>query len=184
MQIKGLRIPIIFICACLSLAILTGGQWAYKEFSIERPFIREITSLTNVEAAELIDDSELPKLVIKLDSNVDLASFITRLKGIVANNYKQQVELQLIDERNEELNDILLTSRFYIYEALVNGNYTEMYFELGQLLNALGLDEWDLAMDNQYIYLKLYKGSAYLYEIVPIDRQRLLVGGDIPYVSD
>lgn len=164
--------------------MLTGGQWAYKEFSVERPFIREIINLNNVEAAELISDSDLPELVIKLDSNVDLASFITQLKGIVANNYKQQVELRLIDERNEDLNNILLTSRFYIYEALVNGNYTEMYFELEQLLNSLDLDKWDLAMDNQYIYLKLYQGSAYLYEIVPIDQQMLVIGGEIPYVSN
>lgn len=184
MQIKGLRIPIIFICACLSLVILTGGQWAYKEFSVERPFIREIINLNNVENVELIGDSDLPKLVIKLGSNADLASFIAQLREIVASNYKRQVELRLIDERNEELNDVLLTSRFYIYEALVNGNYTEMYFELEQVLNSLDLDEWDLTMDNQYIYLKLYQDSAYLYEIIPLNRQMLVIGGDIPYASN
>ena len=59
-----------------------------------------------------------------------------------------------------------------------------MYFELEQVLNSLDLDEWDLTMDNQYIYLKLYQDSAYLYEIIPLNRQMLVIGGDIPYASN
>ena len=49
------------------LAILTGGQWAYKSFPLNVLLLS--INLNNVENVELIGDSDLPKLVIKLGSN-------------------------------------------------------------------------------------------------------------------
>lgn len=185
MQIKGLRIPFILISAILSLALLIGAQWIYKEFAVERPLMEKIFNLSGVESAEFTDDSKPSRLDIKLNSDVELADFIARVKNIVVSDYGNPVELHLIDQRNEELNELLTTSRFYIYEALVKGNYTEMYASLNKLFESSDLEKWELTMDNQYLYLELQKESNYLYEVIPRSQETLvIIGGELADASN
>lgn len=185
MQIKGLRIPFILLSAIISLGLLTGAQWAYKEFTVERPLLEKISDLSWVESAEFTEDSKLSKLEVRLSSDIGLSDVVTELKGIIASNYDRQVELHLIDRRNEELTAILTASRFYIYEALAKGNYTEMHANLEKLLESSNLDKWELTMDSQYLYLALHKGSNYLYEIIPRNQELLvIIGGEVADASN
>ena len=180
LHIKGLRISVIILTACLALGILTGGMWAYRKYSIQRPFIEKISNLPNVTRVEFKADTTDPLLKVELGSMGDLAFSISQLKQIVKNDFKGKVELHIVDQRDE----ILSESMFYIYEALANGNYIQMYSNVGKLIDNFGVDQWKIKMDNQYIYLEIFKGSNYLYEVIPRNQQLLVIGGDENYASD
>jgi hypothetical protein len=178
LYLKGLRIPVIIVIAILSLILLTGGQWAYQEFSVQRPFIEKVTNLPNVISVELDHNNNPSRLEVKLGSAGGTVETVTQLSKIASGTYNKAVVLRLIDQRNDELSEILEASQFYIYEALSNGNYSAMYSNIENLANQFQIDQWNLSMNNQHIYLELFKGPNYLYEVIPRNQKALVIGGD------
>ncbi len=178
MQIKGLRIPVIVAIALLSIAMLISGELVYQHYLVRRPLVEKIADLPNVISVKIMDNTKPQRLVIKLGSVGRISDTVTQVNELVSSRYGRAIDLRLIDRRDEELNRLFESSKFTIYEALSNGNFTAMYAHIENKVNNYEIDRWNLSIDNQYIYLELHKGTNYLYEVIPRNQRDLVLGGD------
>ncbi|MGI9952508.1 hypothetical protein V3F56_09125 [Moorellaceae bacterium AZ2] len=87
--------------------------------------------------------------------------------------------LVITDRRSPALKELWDKGQFVVYEAAVRGTFTAMANELESQARAAGIN-LRLDMDGRRIYVALYQGSYYLYEIVPWQLQGDRAAGGEP----
>lgn len=178
MRIKGLNIPLIFLSGCCFLGVLLLGQWTFQKYSVERPLIKEITAVDGVQEVLIKQDTKKMILEVKLQNIEGFPKTYNVINSLISAEQKSDLQIRLLDKRDEKLAQLWNQSQFIIYEAIVKGNYTAMSAKINSLMEQAKLDRWEISMDAQNIYLELHAGNNYLYEIVPRTQNQLEAGSD------
>lgn len=175
MQIKGLRVPFIFLSMCLALGLLFGGNKLYQEYIILRPLVNELQGVPGVENVEINENGKDLFVTISLEEKAALNQTYNSIENTLGKRKNKNLHLQIKDRPSENLENLFYQVQFCIYEALAQGNFTDMSKNIEKILENAAEVKWKLDMDLHNIYLEMYDGDHYLYEIIPRQQQSQLM---------
>jgi predicted nucleotidyltransferase len=161
--------------------LLTGGQWAYRHFSQEKPLADTLQSDPAVQEATVNQISGGLEVKVLLEPGVDLPRVYRQVQEDVHRLYSREpVRLIIEDHRSAALENLWRESQFAVYEAAAAGNFTSMAAAILELADRAAVDSYAVNMDDSYIYVQFSQGQAYLYQVVP--RQNHGLRGEEPGV--
>lgn len=167
MSLKDLRWPVVAVCCFVVFSLLLGGQRLYQKYYVERPLTQHIQAVTGVQEVHFEGKQGNRRLVVRLGVVPDFQQTYTELLNVTRSNLNnKQVELVIMDRRSAALTSIWRDAQFAIYEAMINGNLSQMKEAVYQEAQQAG-STCVLYLDKQNIYVQLQQGECYLYEAVP-----------------
>lgn len=169
MQIKGIRLYVVLAAVMLMLGLLVGAQYFYQRYSVEQPLFKlysQTKLVDNIKNIKLEDQGSVISVTLALNKTENLRQAyqdLYRSTGQVLGS--NQFQMQIKDTRTRELENVYYQSQFVIYEALVKGSYPEMAQAIERNARSAGAQA-RVYMDEKNIYVALYKGKNYLYEVL------------------
>lgn len=168
---QGLKLPVIILAfvGVLGLAVL-GDSLVHGQRVVD-PLVEELNALPGVESAIIDGRGDDASVTVHLGEAIDLVTVYPQLVAITERYLTDADEhLRLVDRRNDELEAVNHRMRFIVEEGIATGGFTRMVDTLLQASDEAGIARLDVYIDGDNVYLQLYDGDAYLYEVV--SRQR------------
>lgn len=170
MQIKGIRIYVVLVVVLLMMSLLVGAQYLYQRYNVEQPLFKlysDTKLVDNIRNIKLEEQGGTVAVTLSLNRTDNLRRAYRELYDYTGQVLgSDRFIMQLKDNRTRELDDIYSQSQFVIYEALTKGNFPAMADAIEQNASYSGVQA-RVYMDEKNIYVALYKGENYLYEVVP-----------------
>lgn len=168
MQWHGFRVSIVLVSLVLGLGAFMGAQWLFNKYNYEQPLdgvLRKNPAISSYE----IDDSKsvvLVRLELKEVENLgqtyrDIEASLKQILG------SKQFEIELRDNRDQELEAVYYYGRFAVYEAIARGNYREMEKYISDRAASAGARA-RVYMDSGAIFVQISNNGHYLYEVIPV----------------
>ncbi len=168
LQLFGLDIKRIIVVFVIALLLLYGGSAASYSLQVKRPLHEFFTGQAGVIDYSVGKTGGGLYVQVELDNTEDIQSLYAHLSaGITEATGRHVAVLDVIDNRNDELEDTFRTMRIYIEEALVTGGFHAMVQAIDETAKEAVLDRWTVGVDSNYVYVQLHLGEHYLYEIIP-----------------
>lgn len=159
-MVSEMKIHYIVLVAVVSFALLLGGYNIYTTHYLEEPMINNISELTQVKSVEINSAENL--INVELAEGVPLKDAHKIIKPLVG----EQFSLQYASNASANLTDVFEKSNFIIQQGLKQGEYYFMYESLTKLYDEAGLTH-NFVLDGDNLYIQLYDGNNYLYEVIP-----------------
>jgi hypothetical protein len=164
---KKFKWYIALLAFILTMAVSVGGIYLRQRQMVNEPLLKRIGDYESVEAVNLLQKGDLLTVSVQLGYVQDLATIhrelseeISRLLG--RKNYR----LELVDKRDESLDEAYVAVHLALFEGEQRGNFTEMGEQVARILNDMGMDEHKLLVNDERIYFQARNGDKYLYEII------------------
>lgn len=172
-------VPVIFIII-ITLSVLFGSFVAYRHFKLVGPLQSKLESIAGVKVAQ-IDTGNPSQIVVQLGpvnklQNQDLQTTYDTITNKISGIFGSTTKLQIQDNRNAELSSTYENLYPILAQGIHNGNYIQMIPAYEQKANQAGIHA-HVTMDLQNIYVQLWKGSYYLYKVIPYN---ITQGGGTP----
>lgn len=169
-MLNNVKYPVVAVVFIATLSLLFAGQWLYFNFYFKNPLSEEIQKIAAVEQYKILNTPRGRQLQIYLNEVEDLKETYLSIESIpgIAEN-KDEIEIVLVDKSDKRLKSIWEIIQFSVYEAIKQGEYTEMVATVKDLSQKAGLDKCRIQIDGRNLYLQLHKEGKYLYRIIPLN---------------
>jgi hypothetical protein len=163
-----IRLVPVIVITLVSLVVLFGGWWAYRQYNVVNPLKASLEKVSGVQSVQVQTGN--PGVVeVTMGPVADLQSTylnITRtVRGIVGD--PSAVTIRIQDKRNQELTDAYEeTLEPIILEGVRKGNYAHMIEEAKRMASELGIRA-KITMDVHNVYVQLMKDNGYFYDVMP-----------------
>jgi hypothetical protein len=163
-----IRLVPVMVIALVSLVVLFGGWWAYRQYNIVNPLKASLEGVSGVRSVQV--ETGNPSVVdVTLGPVSDLQStylnIASAVRGIVGDPSAVTVHIQ--DNRSQELtNAYEETLEPIVLEGVRKGNYTEMIAAVKQKASELNIQA-KITMDAHNVYVQLMKDNRYFYDVMP-----------------
>ncbi|MFY9323316.1 MAG: hypothetical protein WAO72_04135 [Syntrophomonadaceae bacterium] len=167
MMKKGeFRIAIVILTVIFTVAILFGGYSAYKVYAIEKPVKAQLSSLQSVSHVTVDKEKKTYGISMKLESVDNLQSVYNHIEKVLNQRFAEDAyDLQIIDNRNEKLDDFYAKLQPVIQQAAAQSEFVWLDEQLSKKGSEMQL-VYDLWVDEQRIYIQIHDGEHYLYVII------------------
>ncbi|MDD4170380.1 MAG: hypothetical protein PHD36_09055 [Desulfotomaculaceae bacterium] len=183
MQWQGLKIPVIIFSLLLGLAFIFGIQWIYQKYSFQNPLNTVLSTNEAVESFQVNTEDEVVKVTLAIKSDADLMqSYQAVQKDLSSYMGRRQYYLDLIDSRDDDLQQLWYKNQFAVYQAIDQGSYQNMASEVNREAELAGA-EAKIHIDQKNVYIRLIKNGRTLDEIIARNagqinnNQKSLAGG-------
>ncbi|MGE5508751.1 MAG: hypothetical protein ACM3RP_09765 [Chitinophagales bacterium] len=167
MQIKGLKVEVIFLAFLLTIALVFGGQWLLGRYQVERPLLASARKVDGVKDARLEPVDGRMNLVVTMGPARDFRASHDRLLELLDLAYGRDAGKVVVhDNRTAKLTGALYEMNFALQEGLATGRFTEMRAAVVKEAHADGLATPYLWVDADRIYLGLKDKNHVLYDVV------------------
>lgn len=167
-----IRILPVALTAALSLIVLLGGWFLYRQTALERPVEKMLSQYPGVTRAQVTITQNKALLKLDLQSNVDLRAMIAELRKKEGSLLGDRViALDIADHSTPEIDDLWKQASFSVAEAMANKRYTMIPDTLSKIQSEHGGYTILSGMDEQYVYVSLSSSSdknANKYIILPL----------------
>lgn len=161
-------VPVIFI-ALISLAILFGGWWAYRQFNIVTPLKTSLESVSGVKNVEL-DGGSSGVIRVTLGPVSDFQetySSITQTVHEVLGS-SGSVTVKIEDKRNQDLTNAYENLQPIIADGIAQGDYTKMFSRVVDKAKEMNVNaKITMNVEDHNLYIQLMKGNNYAYYVIP-----------------
>ncbi len=180
-SLKG--ITIILVSAATGFGLFFGANLLLVNRTVTRPLensIRQVPGITSVRAQDTSGNLRLNVTLGQVEDFHETYSSLTRrILEIVG---KREYELNILDNRNPQLEHAYYLMHFDIEEAIATGGFSRMATALEQKSRDLDLSGSRVFVDSKGVYLQIESGPSYLYAVFPrvpagTPTERLVVGG-------
>jgi hypothetical protein len=154
------RITLISLVAFLVFGLLMGGQILYKKNWLDASLLKHSQEISGVLSAKIVEVNGRQELDVETGKITDLPETSMLLEKLAG-----KMPIRFLDQRNDELEQILKEMQFSLQESIVQGNFTEMERNVKSIAENSGV-QIDLNMDSDNIYLVLNQGEAQLVAIL------------------
>ncbi|MDD2233894.1 MAG: hypothetical protein PHZ11_02075 [Desulfitobacteriaceae bacterium] len=154
------RITLVGLVAFLVFGLLMGGQIIYKKFWLDASMLQKSQEIPGVLSAKIVEVNGQQELDVETGKIIDLPATSMMLEKLAG-----KMPIRYLDQRNDELEQILKQMQFSLQESIVRGNFTEMERNVKVIADNAGV-QINLNMDNNNIYLVLNKGEAQLVAVL------------------
>lgn len=169
---REIRFPIIIIALLITVGLLLGGLRLYNYYNIEMAVQKSITQIEPITEANVTKINGQYTVQIKLNWNQHLQGIYHEIDQIGKQYFKNtNYSIQVIDKRNQRLNNILIDLQPLIYETLAKDEFVRMNNEVGKQVKKMQMDYF-IQVDQNNIYISIRDGDYYLYEIIQRQNQQ------------
>lgn len=166
MSWRNLRIQVVLLVLLVSLAAFLGIRWLYNKYSVEEPLNHYLESSRLVQSFEINRHQLVLQVTVNLAPTENLKdTYLEITQGIQVVLDGRPFELQLQDNRDEQLKRAFYYSQFAVYEAIKQGNYLEMMKFVDEQAKEIGAIAY-VFLDQDRVYLQMKRNGHYLYEVI------------------
>ncbi|MFZ5943631.1 MAG: hypothetical protein ACOYVD_05955 [Bacillota bacterium] len=173
MSLNIKKILLSCLAFLLTLGILFGAYFFYKQFFVNQPLSITLENSEFIAKYEITQDKANPTLNLYVNQTADFSSAFTDFinqSGQLMN--KKDLMVKIASKPNGKLRDFYQEIHPSVFEALLHGNYTQLQDKLNILNEEFTLSKAVLTITEDYIFLQLEDGSSYLYSIFTINKER------------
>ncbi|NGZ74282.1 heavy-metal-associated domain-containing protein [Saccharibacillus alkalitolerans] len=167
-----IRMLPVALTAALSLILLLGGWFLYRQTAIERPIEKMLSQYPGVTSAQVDITQKQAVLKLDLQSDVDLRGMIAQLRKEEGALLKtRSIKLDIADHSTPEIDELWKQASFSVAEAMANKRYTMIPSTLSKIESENGNYTISSDMDDHYVYVALSSASdkkANKYIILPL----------------
>lgn len=173
MRFHGLNPVILVLAFILAFGALVAGNFIIHRAQVTGPLERFLRGEPAVKSYRI--ESVGPGfgrgggviLHVTLARVDDLKKAYTDLEaGVKRISGERPVLIDLSDKRDKELCDLYYRVHFSVFEAIETGSFERMARVIESEARAFGCTDARAFVDLERVYIALYKGDHYLYEIV------------------
>lgn len=169
MHWQGIKIHVVIASLIIGLAAFLGAHFLYINLNFQQPLKKELENNNLVTSYQIIENKEEYKIVIYLDEHKDLN--LMQTYRLIYNEVSKIMGdrpfiIELKDQPNTRLNKVYNQGQFAIHEAMVKGNFREMFDSLNHYADEAGIES-SVFIDKYNVYWQMRDGSNYVYEVVP-----------------
>ncbi len=166
MSKQGFKWELAALIAVLTLALLSAGYYVYHSFGVKRPLENVLKGDPDILSLKLVESKGTTDIVVEIGEISDLRETYTRLRGLAEDKLGPKISVSIKDTRDEDLQDAYHAVHYYLEEAATRGNFGEMIRSSQVALEERRLDEFNVTVDKERIYVQMGKNGAYLYEVL------------------
>ncbi|AGL01326.1 hypothetical protein [Desulfoscipio gibsoniae] len=165
MRWQGFKVHVVAISMLVALAAFLGAQWLYTSLNFQQPLMKELDNNQMITDYQIKDDANVLTIKITLRDTNDLMHTYHQINDQVqAIMGERSYAIELVDRRNDRLNEVYNQGQFAIHEAIAMGNFTAMADSLNKYARGAGLGS-KVYIDSDYIYWQMKDGDYYLHAV-------------------
>ncbi len=168
MSKKVFRWEYAVLSAILTFAALSLAYYSFDQLGIRRPLERALAADPDVKRVDFETRNGSMLLVITLEKTADLPATYARVLALAKEKLGDSFEIEVKDGRNQRLDDAYYAVHHLVEEASVRGNFGEMMESCKDILSGMGLEDYRITVQKDYVFVQMFDGDAYLYEVAPI----------------
>ncbi len=163
MNFKNLKWPVVVITCILCVSLFWGVYYLRQKQFIEEPLMQALQALEEVEEVTLTAKGGNIEIRLEVHKLADLSGFYATVEKTVVELYKGEYTLIIEDHPDEVIDAAYQKIHLALYEAMAMGNYVSMGNYIDEVQSQYGLEEYRVMVTDDYVYLELENGDAYLY---------------------
>lgn len=176
MSKKAFRWEYAVLSAILTFAALSLAYYSFDQLGVRRPLERALAEDPDVKTVDFETRSGSMLLVITLEKTSDLSATYARVLTLAREKLGESFEIEIKDGRNRRLDDAYYAVHHLVEEASVRGNFGEMMESCKGILAGMGLADYRITVQRDYVFIQMFDGDAYLYEVAPTAGHRGGIG--------
>lgn len=168
LSLKELRWTTVILGILLGFGTLVFGNWLYQQYLVKAPMAEALSGRPEIRDWSLQKNSRQTRLIIELGPVADLqdtCKFIQKTTRQFLG--EENLEIVIADHRTPQLQAAKYNLQFPLYEAIAQGNFTSLAHLVNLEAERAELNQYQIFIDEHYLYMQLFQESAYLYEVVP-----------------
>lgn len=166
MKKNEFRVFLSILALIFSLGIFLGGYNLYIKWGLEKPLIKDLSSLSSVQGVSIEKNDQKYELKVKLKKVSNIQEQYKEIEKQVKSGLgNKEYELEIVDRRNDALELLFNQLQPTIYEAVANNRYLWLDEEVARRTAEKKMS-YVIFIDEQNLYLQLMDGNAYLYEVI------------------
>lgn len=173
MNLRGFQIKTAILIFSLVLLSGLGVQYLHQRTQVLQPLTRELQELTGVEDVTIAQSGLVnrsrAKIGLKLAEDVPLAVSLGQVYQILKNHGGFYL-VELEDQASSELLKHYQKAQLIIEEAIFTGEFALLEKRMELLAEGKSL-QWELGVDRDFVYLRLYNENAKLERAIPRDQE-------------
>lgn len=163
----GFNLKIVLLTLTVSLFILFGSHWAYKNFGYHQPLIQALEEEAAVQSFEIDGNLPVLRVVVYLEPTENLMETYRELDRRVAGSVRgDRYQLVVKDSRDAKLDEAFYRSQFAIHQAIMQGNFQDMAAVIEANARAAGA-EAQVFVDHDHVYVQMKGTEHHLATVVP-----------------
>ncbi|MBW4839275.1 MAG: hypothetical protein KZY74_07750 [Paenibacillaceae bacterium] len=169
-----LRIGPIAASIAISVLVLFGGWFLYRQWAIERPLENIVKSVDGVNQVKMDIKPDELALKLSLKPGTDLGALVRQIEQ----NGKEQIgnrtlKLDVEDHSSPALDQLWENALFTVAQAMENKQYTQITAALKQMEQENDQLTATAEMDEKNVYITLTDGKHSKFVILPRTPERM-----------
>lgn len=178
MEKNKINISLVIGIVIASFIMIIGAQFLYTRYYVNAPLIHSLNKVHAVNSASLVEEKNKIIVQVNLGAVGNLPQSYQTISQLVKEKMGPDTEIRIISKPNSRLEEIKDKMDFSLQEAGSIGNYAQMYTRVEEIAKDNGLEDWNLYLDQDNIYLHLGDKNYYIYEVVPRRSEKNNVEGN------
>lgn len=167
LDIRGIRLPVVLLAFVVGLALLVAFQRVYNFNQVDRPLAQFFEGRGEVRGFQLHAAPDAVQVEVRLGPVKNLHEAYTALdKGTARALKGRPYRLEIKDRRDGRLVEDYYRLHFILQEGLATGRFGQMADAVSRQVKAAGLKDGRVFVDADHLYLQLFRGDRYLYEVM------------------
>ncbi len=168
MKFKEFKIYVVIISFVISLSILIAGNWLYEDIYINNPLSVRIKEISAIKEYNFIETDDETYINVELNANSDLKDTYLSITSAVnsVKGKENNIKIKIKDNPNDKLTDYWGQVQFAVYQALEQGDYTNMVKILTDKANHYNFSKCKIDMDDSRIYVQINNNNNFLYKVI------------------
>lgn len=163
-----LRLMPVLLTAVISATVLFGGWFMYREFAVQEPLEKIVSSYEGVKASQISINRNEVDLKLELQPGTKLRELVqyihTEGKSIIGS---RAVNLTVEDHSNQTLDEYWNKALFSVAEAMESRKYTLIPDTLNDLSEQYANVTATTEIDDNNVYVSLTNGNGSKFIILP-----------------
>ncbi len=162
-----INLLVLTAVAVISLALLLFGQHLLFNNHTLRNWEARFTDIPGVAAAAVDSTPRGLTLTLKLAGDVEFRETFHQLLDLAVEAGVSPAAIILEDTRGPVLSQAFYDIHYAVEEGLATGRFQLMADTVRRALAVRGIDDYQLWVDQQFVYLEMHYGSEHLYHVFP-----------------
>ena len=163
-----LRLVPVLLTSLLSVALMFGGWFLYRQFAIQEPLQKIVNSYQGVNKSQISINRNEVSLKLDLQPGTKLRELVqyisTEGESVIGG---RSIKLDLEQHSSEELDEIWDQAMFSVAEAMESRKYTLIPAKLDQLKEQYEGITATTEIDDNNVYVSLTNGKESKFIILP-----------------
>lgn len=167
MQINQKKLIVVILTSILALLLFFAIYHFYVSTRIEAPISSEIEKISSVQSVQVKNDHEQIIITLHVEESDNIQKLYCQVEEIVQSHSKKPFQIEIVDNRDQSLQEVYDELQLSIYEALAKYDYDLLNNKIQQRCTPSGIAA-RVFIDHEHLYIQMARGDAFLAEVIDI----------------